>query len=209
MSGLFFNKVAAATLSAVLGVLVINRFAGIVVHPEVPEPDHFAYKLAAETEAKPVKAEPVAFPSPAWLSARDPQKGAKVFKKCKACHDVSNAKKDGTGPHLWGVVGRPKAAAEGFSYSSGMKSSGGNWTYEDLDKFLTKPKDFIKGTKMTFNGLKKETDRAAIIEFLRLQSDNPLPPLPAKAEAPAEVEQQAATPETGANPDAPDAGDGQ
>jgi len=60
MSGLFFNKVAAATLASVLGILVINKFAGIVVHPNVPEPDQFVYKLASETKAAPVKAEPVA-----------------------------------------------------------------------------------------------------------------------------------------------------
>ncbi len=206
MSGLFFNKVAAATLASVLGVLVINKFAGIVVHPNVPDPEHFAYKLSGETEAAPVKAEPVAFPSPAWLAARDPQKGAKIFKKCKACHDASSAKQDRTGPHLWGVVGRPKGSVPGFAYSSGMKAKGGDWTYEDLNAFLTKPKNFINGTKMTFNGLKKETDRAAIIEFLRLQSDNPLPPLQAKAEAPTETTQDAATP---TEPKTETSGDGQ
>ena len=185
MSGLFFNKVAGALLASGLGIILINKFANVVMEPEIPSPEHFAYSLAVEAPTEHVEAVPVAFPSPAWLEARDATKGAKVFKKCKSCHSAGDDKKDGTGPHLWGVVGRPKGSVEGFKYSDGMKAKGGVWTYEDLDTFLTKPKDFVNKTKMSFNGLKKETDRAALIEFLRTSADTPMAQLTAVVEAPA------------------------
>ncbi len=205
MNAMFVNKVLGASLAAILGFIVINKFAGFLMAPDVPEPEHFAYKLEAEASAPKKDVKPVPFPSPAWLAARDATKGAKVFKKCQSCHDASNAKKDGTGPHLWGVVGRAKGSVAGFSYSEGMKAKGGNWTYADLDAFLTKPKNFVAGTKMGFNGLKKETDRAAIIEFLRTQSDAPLAPLaPLEASAPTtEAVGSEAQAEQGAEPESP------
>jgi len=179
MSGLFFNKVAGAFLASTLGILVINRFAGVVVHPDIPDPEHFAYKIETGETAAPVEAEPIPFPSPSWLAAQDADKGAKVFKKCKSCHTAEADGKNGTGPWLYNVVGRPKASEAGFTYSSAMSSKGGNWTMEDLDRFLTKPKDFVPGTKMSFNGLKKETDRAAVISYLREHAENPVPALAA------------------------------
>ena len=64
---------------------------------------------------------------------------------------------------------------EGFSYSSSLVEFGGKWTYEELAKFLYKPKDYISGTKMNFAGLKNVEDRANLINWLRQQSDNPVP----------------------------------
>lgn len=92
--------------------------------------------------------------------------GAKVFKKCKACHKIG---KNGLGPDLTGIVGR-KAGSMKFKYSKAMKAKAGEglvWTEENLDIFLKKPKKFIKKTKMAFSGLKKEGDRKALIEFLK------------------------------------------
>jgi cytochrome c len=92
--------------------------------------------------------------------------GEKVFKKCKACH---NFKKNGMGPNLAGIVGR-KAASLEFKYSKAMKSRASEglvWTEENLDKFLKKPRSFIKKTRMAFGGLKKDKDRKALIEYLK------------------------------------------
>jgi len=190
MSGLFVNKVMAALLASGLGIIMINKFSNVVVHADVPEPEKFAYSLAVEAQAEQVEVVPVAFPSPAWLEARDVEKGAKVFKKCKSCHTVEVGGKDGTGPALWNIVGRPMGGTAGFGYSSSMTSmggAGGVWGYEELDKFLTKPKDYVTKTKMSFNGLKKEADRAALIEYLRVASDAPVAQLTAMIEVPTEI----------------------
>ncbi len=99
------------------------------------------------------------------LASADPEKGAKVFGKCKSCHKLEDGK-NATGPHLYSVVGRPVAGVEGFKYSDALKGLGGEWTPERLNEFLIKPKDFAPGTKMSFSGLKKIEDRANLIAYL-------------------------------------------
>ena len=99
--------------------------------------------------------------------------GAKVFKKCAACHTVDTGGANKIGPNLWDVFGRAKAGAEGFKYSGALSAMGGTWDVADLDAFLTKPKDFVPGTKMTFAGLKREKDRTNIIAYLASLSDAP------------------------------------
>ena len=110
------------------------------------------------------------------IAAADAAAGEKVFGKCKACHTVAKGGPNGVGPNLWNVVGAPHAHTEGFSYSSaitGMHDK--KWTYEDLSAFLASPKTYAPGTKMTFAGLKKPEERAAVIAYLRNQSDSPMP----------------------------------
>ncbi len=87
------------------------------------------------------------------VAAADIAAGEKVFKKCKACHTLESGK-NRVGPYLTDLVDRDMATSEGFKYSNAMAEFGGSWTYENLDAFLTKPKDFMPGTKMAFNGLK-------------------------------------------------------
>ena len=112
----------------------------------------------------------------AMIATADPAQGEKVAAKCKACHDLSKDGKNKVGPHLWGVVGRNHAAVQDFAYSEVMKGMAGKpWTFEDLDHFLTKPKDYAPGTKMSFPGLPKAEDRAALLRWLRDQSDSPVP----------------------------------
>jgi len=114
----------------------------------------------------------------------DATKGAKVFKKCTSCHNVDQGGKNGTGPNIWDIVGKPAGQRTGFTgYSGALTTSGITWNYEELDDFLTKPKNYISGTKMNFVGLKKEADRAAVIEYLRVASASPLD-LPIAATAP-------------------------
>ncbi|MCP4318783.1 MAG: cytochrome c family protein [Hyphomicrobiales bacterium] len=103
------------------------------------------------------------------LADGDAKKGAKVFRKCKACHVVDN-EKNKVGPHLVDVIDRPIANVEGFKYSSAMIEFGGDdkvWDIETLTLYLKKPKDFIKGTKMAFAGLKKDKDIDNIIAYLQ------------------------------------------
>ncbi len=105
----------------------------------------------------------------AALAEGDAAAGEKVFKKCKACHQVGDGAKNRVGPMLNGIVDNEIASVEDFKYSKAFlakKDEGLVWTEEVLDAYLTKPKKYIKGTKMTFPGLKKEADRANVIAYL-------------------------------------------
>lgn len=96
--------------------------------------------------------------------------GEKVFKKCAACHQVGEGAENKTGPHLNGVIGRTLGSMEGFNYSKTMAEMGASgtvWTEETMAEFLSKPRDYVKGTKMSFAGLKKEDELAAINEYLK------------------------------------------
>ncbi|MBY8975111.1 cytochrome c family protein [Rhodobacteraceae bacterium NNCM2] len=99
--------------------------------------------------------------------AGDAAKGEKVFRKCKACHKLEEGK-NAVGPSLYAIVNSPIASVDGFSYSDAMATygEGKTWTVEELDAFLTKPKAHIKGTKMSFAGLRKEDQRADVIAYL-------------------------------------------
>ena len=97
----------------------------------------------------------------------DLKKGKKVFRKCKACHAVGEKAKNKVGPQLNGVVDRKAGTVKGYKYSKAMKASGLTWDDATLDKYLTKPKDLVKGTKMIFGGLKKEKQRVNLIGYLK------------------------------------------
>ena len=99
--------------------------------------------------------------------AGDEKKGAKVFKKCKACHTIKEGGKNKVGPNLYGIVGQKAAQVKGYKYSKAMKASDVTWDEATLDKFLTKPKKMMKKTKMAFSGLKKEKQRADLIAYLK------------------------------------------
>ena len=106
----------------------------------------------------------------------DVDKGAKVFKKCKACHQVGADAKNRVGPHLNGLFGRNAAAFEDYKYSKSMERAGADglvWTEETLDAFFENPKSLVSKTKMNFKGLKKEKDRANLLAYLRTFSDDP------------------------------------
>lgn len=105
------------------------------------------------------------------LADGDADKGKKVFNKCKACHSLE-AGKHKIGPSLAGVIGREAGTAEGFDkYSSAMKDSGLTWDEETLSAFLEKPKALVKGTKMSFAGLRKEDDREDVIAYIKANAE--------------------------------------
>lgn len=129
---------------------------------EVANADAEAAAEAPAEEAAPAAAEAIETAA----VAGDIEAGAKVFKKCAACHKLEEGK-NVVGPYLYGVVGRPVAAAEGFKYTDAMKEVGGEWTPDRLAEFLTKPRDFAPGTSMSFAGLRKEDDRTNVIAYLQ------------------------------------------
>jgi cytochrome c len=92
--------------------------------------------------------------------------GAKIFKKCATCHNLGKNAANKVGPNLYGVIGRKRASYAGFSYSKAMASKGGQWSIEDINQYLTNPKEFVPGNKMSFAGLKKIGDRANVIGYI-------------------------------------------
>ena len=99
-------------------------------------------------------------------AAGDTKAGKKVFKKCKACHSLKAGKKK-VGPSLYGIMGAKAGQVKKFRYSKSMKKSGIIWNEKTLDKYLAKPRKFVKGTKMAFPGLKKKKDRDNVIAYLK------------------------------------------
>ena len=106
--------------------------------------------------------------SGAAVAEGDAEAGEKVFKKCKTCHSFDPGKKK-IGPHLKGVVGRKAGSVDGYKYSKAMAAADITWDEANLNEFLTKPKAFLKGTKMSFGGLRKEAQRADLIAYLKAQ----------------------------------------
>jgi len=171
MDELGLNKIFGAILATALGVMVLREAPHFFMHSEMPEtPAYSVGPIEVETEGE---AEPLPFPQAEWVSAMDATRGAKVFKKCTSCHNAENGGANGTGPNLWNIVGASAGGKGDFKYSNAMTSSGITWTYEELDGFLAKPTKYVSGTNMNFVGLKKEADRAAVIELLRQASDAP------------------------------------
>lgn len=105
-------------------------------------------------------------------SAADINAGEKVFKKCKACHSLQPGKKK-VGPSLYGVVGRKSGTLEGFKFSKAMKNADITWDEKTLDEYLTKPRAYVKGTRMAFVGLKKGEDRENVIAYIKEKSKQP------------------------------------
>ena len=176
MSSFELNKIVGAVLLAVLALVVIGKLGDYLVVPGGGHGggDHGAATVTAKAPA-PKKEEPLE-PIIGMLALADVEAGKRVFNKCKSCHTVDNGGKNGIGPNLWGVVNANHAKHEGFSYSdalTGMTES--KWTYENLNKFLAKPKQFAPGTKMNFAGFKKPEERAEVVRFLRDHSDSPIP----------------------------------
>jgi cytochrome c len=171
-----FNKYAGAVLSALLVMTVIGFVANAVVHPHKLEQNAFPVAVAeqpAQTQqaAAPAQVEPIA----PLLASADAAAGQAVAKQCASCHTFEKGGPNRVGPNLWGVVGSDKAHAQGFNYSQAMQTAPGNWTFDDLNKFIADPKGTVPGTRMAYAGLKKTQDRANLIAWLRAQSDNPAP----------------------------------
>tara|TARA_R110002110_G_scaffold125123_2_gene302802 strand:- start:653 stop:1276 length:624 start_codon:yes stop_codon:yes gene_type:complete len=121
------------------------------------------------------------------LQTADAAAGEKVFGKCAACHTINQGGANGIGPNLWGTFGKPHGHVAGFAYSDALTSIPGNWDWEGMNAWLTSPRKYAPGTKMTFAGLGKAEDRANLMVYLNAQGSNlPLPAAPAAAEAPAE-----------------------
>ncbi len=115
----------------------------------------------------------LALPFAVQANEPDLDKGARVFKKCAACHTLAEGEGNKIGPALYGMFDRPVASVEDFNFSDGMLARAaeiGTWTDENLAEYLTKPRDYVPGTNMSFVGLRKEKDRVNLIAYLRQET---------------------------------------
>jgi len=172
------NKIAVSILFAIILVLGINKIANVIFYVEKPE--NSAYKITTVTTASTSTAtnssENVSNGNiMALFASTNSGEGAKVFKKCAACHSINKGGANKIGPALWGVIGRKAGSLADYKYSKAMAGHGKIWSFEEMNNFLIKPKDWVKGTKMAFAGLKNAKERAAIILYMNENSDKPLP----------------------------------
>ena len=176
MDSFELNKIIGAVLGTCLILLVTSFTAGAIFSPVMPQKPGFeiAVKEAPEGGGKEAAAAP-SEPIEKLLQTASVEKGAAAAKKCQACHTFAKGEKNGVGPNLYGIVGDHKGEGRGFNFSAALKAKGGEWTFEDLNKFLANPKGFVPGTAMGFAGITKDSERADVIDYLRTLADNPAP----------------------------------
>ena len=173
------NKIIVSIVFAVILVLGINKITDVIYYN--PAPQTSAYQVNVTTiacnetqtgsESSQTENIMVLFAS---TSAAD---GERVFKKCLSCHSIAKEGKNKIGPKLFGVLGRQAGSISDYKYSKAMAAHGKVWSFEEMNSFLIKPKDWISGTKMQFLGLKNAKDRAAVILYMNSSenTDSPLP----------------------------------
>lgn len=189
MDSFEFNKIAGAVLGTLLflmGLGIVTNAIFYVPAPKVPGYDLPAVEAAHGGGAAP--AAPAMVPVADLLAKADPTKGASVAKaQCGVCHNFEKDAAVKQGPTLYGVVGRHIGSMPGFAYSPAImekSKTDQTWTFDHLDHFIVNPRGYANGTKMTFGGLKSDTQRGDLLAYLRTLSDNPVP-LPTAAPAPA------------------------
>ena len=170
------NKIIVSIILVIILVLGINKITDTIFYVEKPEKS--AYQVATVTTAASTASAETSSGTGdimAIFASTSAAEGAKVFKQCLACHSIAEGGKNKIGPALWGVLGRQAGSLPDYKYSKAMAAHGKKWSFEEMNGFLLKPKDWIKGTKMSYAGLKKEKDRAAVILYMNENTNNPLP----------------------------------
>jgi cytochrome c len=169
----YVNKILMAVLGTCLALVALNIAAGAVFSPEKPAKP--GYEVAVQEHgAGEQKKEEAAQPIEVRLAESSAERGQSAAKVCLACHSFEKGGPNKQGPNLWGIVNRPRASEAGFNYSAAMKAKGGEWTFDELDKFLTNPRGYISGTAMGFAGLQRGGQRADVINYLHTLADKPV-----------------------------------
>ncbi len=161
------TKAVAGLCSTLLIFLVGNWIADTVYMPHGPAPVAYVIDTGAPAEA-PAAAEPEEVDYEALFAAADPGAGEAQWRNCRTCHALE-AGRNGTGPYLLGVVGRPVGTAQGFNFSATLAGLGGEWTVERLSRFIENPRGFAPGTTMAFAGLRNRADRVNLIAYIAAQ----------------------------------------
>ncbi len=189
-----FNTIAGWTLAS--GIVALG-LASISSHyfraGKDQRPEKMGYEIAGVVKSGGAVA---AVPIEGLLAKADPAAGADTFKKCMSCHTITQGGANGIGPNLYGVVGDAIAQGRGgFAFSDALKAHTGKWDFKLLNQWLTDPRGFAAGTKMTFAGLDSPEDRANVIVYLDAQGSHvPLPAAPPPVTSGASVAQAGAAP---------------
>tara|TARA_B110000261_G_C12951289_1_gene304565 strand:- start:253 stop:792 length:540 start_codon:yes stop_codon:yes gene_type:complete len=175
MDSFELNKIIAAVLMVALLVIGLGKIADGIFH--VKKPKNPGYQIEAEnqltSETSQVALVEEQVDIAAIMALGDAVSGEKIFKKCAACHSINRGGKNKIGPALYNVVGRAVGGVDDYKYSKALASYDKKWTFEELNGFLKKPSSYLKGTKMSYAGLRKEKDRASVIKYLNENGDSP------------------------------------
>ena len=177
MDSFELNKIVAAILMVALLIIGISKISDVVFHVDKPEKPGYVVEVE-QVETASIAKEATTKDEvdiAALMAMGDVASGEKIFKKCAACHSINKGGKNNIGPALYNVVGRKIGGVTDYKYSKALVAYGKEWSFEELNGFLIKPAKWIKGTKMAYAGLRKESDRASVIKYLNQNSDKPLP----------------------------------
>ena len=170
-------KIIVSIVFAVILVLGINKITDVIYHNPAPQTSAYQVNVTAvaSNETQTSSESSQTGDIMALFASTSAADGVRVFKKCLSCHSIAKEGKNKIGPKLFGVLGRQAGSISDYKYSKAMVAFGKFWTIEEMDGFLTKPRDYVKNTKMSFIGLKNPKDRAAVILYMNQSTDNPLP----------------------------------
>jgi|TARA_B110000259_G_C13798409_1_gene315685 cytochrome c len=175
MDSFELNKIIAAILMVALLVIGLGKIADSVFHVKNPKNPGYQVDVESQLVSETTQTDEVVekIDITAIMALGDAVSGEKIFKKCAACHSINKGGKNKIGPALYNVVGRAVGGVNDYKYSKTLTSYNKEWTFEELNGFLTKPSSYLKGTKMSYAGLRKEKDRASVIKYLNQNSDSP------------------------------------
>lgn len=199
MDSFELNKIIGAVLGTLLFVMGVGFLAEAIYHPIENRGPGYALPEPEVAEGGPVEEVP-AVPLGVLLASASVDRGVAAVRKCQSCHNFGEGEPNKQGPNLYNIVGAPKAHMEGFAYSDILlqqQAEGQVWSYENLDAFLTNPRGYAPGTKMSFAGVRSPEERADILAYLQTLSSSPVP-FPEPEEAP--VAEEAPAAEDGAAP---------
>lgn len=168
---MFDTMTMTKTVGALCGALLVfllGKWAAEIIYHPAGYGDKLTQAYVIDTgAAEPVEAV-AEVPFEELFAAADAAAGERQFAKCRACHKMDGT--DGTGPHLNGIVGRAKAASDGFAYSAALAGMASDvWSPENLDAFLADPRGYAPGNRMSFAGMRNPQERVNLIAWLATQ----------------------------------------
>jgi cytochrome c len=159
-----FTKAGGALCGSLL-IFMLGGWAAETIYHGGGHGDH-AQAYSIDTGAEAAEADGDAAPAFEELfAAADAAAGERLWRQCAACHALEPGK-HGTGPSLYGIVGRDKGGVEGFKYSGAMVAVEGVWEPANIDGFIANPRGYLPGTSMSYAGMKKPEDRANLIAYI-------------------------------------------